>query len=230
MGQRILVVDDEKNIRLMLEQALVVSGYEVNTAPDGETALEQARETHPDMILLDMKLPGIDGLEVLRQLRGIQPDVPVVMITAHGTVETAVEAMKLGAIDYLRKPFVPDEIRSVVAKVLSRQAIATDKPAQTPAEALEQAKLLLTQRHFTQARRVLHQASALDPANAETLNLLGVCYELQGHVQEAARFFRAALSFDPSYTASQQNLVRVTRWNYTPEGVEEDLRPGAEVK
>jgi CheY-like chemotaxis protein len=94
MSKRILIVDDEKNIRLMLDQALSVTGYEVVTAIDGEHALQKILESTPDMVLLDMKLPGIDGLEVLRRLRQSQPAVPVVMITAHGTVETAVEAKR----------------------------------------------------------------------------------------------------------------------------------------
>lgn len=228
MNKRILVVDDEKNIRLMLDQALSTAGYEVVTAIDGEHGLEKVEESAPDLVLLDMKLPGMDGIEVLGRLRRSNESLPVVMITAHGTVETAVEAMKLGAVDYLRKPFTPDEIRAIVAKVLARQNLTVAEPARTAEEILEQAKLLLTQRRFQEAEAMLRQATAKDPSNAEALNLLGVSTEMKGRLQEAARYYRAALSFNPGYTPAQQNLHRVTQWPYSDIGLEAGLRPGTE--
>lgn len=229
MSKQILVVDDEKNIRLMLDQALSTSGYTVTTAIDGEHALQKVQESTPDMVLLDMKMPGMDGIEVLRRLRQTHEAVPVVMITAHGTVETAVEAMKLGAVDYLRKPFAPDEIRAIVAKVLNRQRLSVAYPAEQAEAILEQAKLLLTRRQFPDAEEMLRRATAKAPGNAEALNLLGVSLELRGQLTEAARFYRAALSFQPGYAPAQQNLHRVTQWPYYSKGVEQDLQPTAET-
>jgi DNA-binding NtrC family response regulator len=223
VSKRILVVDDEKNIRLMLDQALVTAGYEVVSAIDGEHALEKVQAGDLDAVLLDMKLPGIDGIEVLRRVRSSHPNLPVVMITAHGTVETAVEAMKLGALDYLRKPFTPEEIRSTVAKVLDRQQLSLDQPGETGAQCLDQAKLLLSRRRLPEAETLLRRASAMDPTDAETLNLLGIAEELHGRLQEAARFYRAALSFAPGYEPAQQNLHRVTQWPYSPRGVDANL-------
>lgn len=228
MSKRILIVDDEKNIRLTLDQALVTAGYEVATAIDGEHALEKIESEAPDMVLLDMKMPGMDGIEVLRRLRQSHDTLPVVMITAHGTVETAVEAMKLGAVDYLRKPFTPEEIRSIVAKVLARKGLAVDTPAEAADDLLEQAKLLLTQRKLSEGEQMLHRAVAKDPSNAEGLNLLGVAHELKGELPEAGRFYRAALSFNAGYTPAQQNLHRVTQWPYFRKGVETDLQPKVE--
>jgi DNA-binding NtrC family response regulator len=94
--KNILVVDDEKNIRTTLQQMLEASGYTVATAVNGEDSLSRLEETDFDMTLLDMKLPGIDGIEVIRQMRRRGIQVPVVMITAYGTIENAVEAIVVG--------------------------------------------------------------------------------------------------------------------------------------
>ena len=96
--QRILVVDDEKNIRLTLVQALESAGMLVQTAGDGEEALRLLSEADFNLVLLDLKLPGMDGLEVLRRIRQSRPKLRVIIITAHGTIEYAVEAMKSGAV------------------------------------------------------------------------------------------------------------------------------------
>ncbi|HLN61406.1 MAG TPA: response regulator [Symbiobacteriaceae bacterium] len=221
----ILVVDDEKNIRLTLGQALETAGYSVAVAIDGEHGLAKAQEISPHLVLLDMKLPGMDGIEVLRRLRTTNPNVPVVMITAHGTVETAVEAMKLGAVDYLRKPFTPEEIRALVSKVLDRQTLETERPADSVDACLEQAKLLLTRREFDAAEHMLRQAASLDPSHVEALNLTGVLLELKGRLDEGARYYRAALSFEPSYTPAIDNLHRIAHWPYRSTGIEQNLQP-----
>jgi DNA-binding NtrC family response regulator len=104
MPSRLLVVDDERLIRWSLEQTLAKAGYEVSTASTGEAALAVVREDPPDLILLDLKLPDTDGLQVLRQIKEQSPQVQVLIMTAYADVGTAVEAMKLGAYDYLPKP------------------------------------------------------------------------------------------------------------------------------
>lgn len=230
MSKRVLVVDDEKNIRLTLDHALTAAGYDVLTAIDGEHALQKVQENGLDLVLLDMKMPGIDGIEVLRRLRLTHEALPVIMITAHGSIETAVEAMKLGAVDYLRKPFSPEEIRAIVAHVLDRQGLSVTEPAENAIGILEQAKFLLTQRKFPQAEEMLHKATAKDPSNAEVLNLLGLGMELRGRLQEAAQFYRAALSFNSGYAPALQNLHRATQWPYFAQGVETDLRPKADTE
>jgi DNA-binding response OmpR family regulator len=116
----VLVVDDEKNIRLTIAQSLEKLGLEVDGAVNGEEALQKIRQQAYQLVLLDLKLPGMDGMEVLRQLRGSHNKLKVLIITAHGTIENAVEAMKLGAVDFIQKPFTPDEIRGFVAKALAR--------------------------------------------------------------------------------------------------------------
>ncbi len=104
MPSRLLVVDDERLIRWSIEQTLEKSGYDVDTAEDGTTAVRMVREDGPDLVLLDLKLPDTDGLQVLRQIKQAHPDIQVVIMTAYADVGTAVEAMRLGAYDYIAKP------------------------------------------------------------------------------------------------------------------------------
>jgi DNA-binding NtrC family response regulator len=115
---RILVVDDEQLIRWSIEQNLKKQGYDVRTAEDGEVALRLVQEEQPDLILLDIQMPGISGLEVLEKVKEIDEDIVVIIVTAQGGLETAVTAMRLGAYDYINKPFNFDELSLVIRKAL----------------------------------------------------------------------------------------------------------------
>ncbi|NQU41903.1 response regulator [bacterium] len=135
---RILIADDEDAMRLVIKRALrefslsvpdvgVDVALEMEEAPTGEEAVERIAATHPDLVLLDLKLPGISGLEVLEQIKDYGEERLVIMITAYATIQTAVTATKQGAYDFLAKPFTPEELRSTVRKairhlILSRQA------------------------------------------------------------------------------------------------------------
>ena len=101
---RILVVDDEANARNALAEILREEGYGVETAADGFKGLARFREFLPDLVLTDLKMPGMDGVELLGKLREIEPTMPVIVMTAYGAVDTAVRAMRAGAIEYLTKP------------------------------------------------------------------------------------------------------------------------------
>lgn len=210
----ILVVDDEKNIRMLLSDCLEMAGYKVDIAIDGEHALEKAKASGYDLVLLDMKLPGIDGLEVLRQIKMRDSNQTVIMITAHGTVATAVEAMKLGAVDYLQKPFTPEEIRAIVRKVLDRRQIKDDVVPESFDVCLERAKLRITEQRFPEATPLLKKAISLNPNSPEAYNLLGAIYELTGALDQAQKMYRAALAVDPSYRPAESNLHRTTQLNY----------------
>lgn len=111
----ILIVDDEKNIRFTLSMALEELNLSVDTALNGEEALHKLAEKSYALILLDLHMPGISGLEVLRRVAEIRPEAKVIIITAYGTMESAIEAMKLGAVDFLPKPFNPAEVREMVS-------------------------------------------------------------------------------------------------------------------
>jgi nitrogen regulation protein NR(I) len=121
--KRVLIADDEINIRRVLEAILRRDGYDVVTAANGLEALAgMSRGVHT--VITDLKMPGLDGMGLLRKLSADYPDVPVVMITAHGSVENAVEAVKLGAFDYIEKPFDQAQIRQVVEKALATHAFS----------------------------------------------------------------------------------------------------------
>jgi len=116
----ILIVDDEANVRKVLGTLLEQSGYATTRADSGEAALDLVRASDPDLVVTDLKMPGMDGLELLRRLRDDFPEIPVVLLTAHGTVENAVEAMKRGAHDFLTKPFDRDQVVEIVAKAIGQ--------------------------------------------------------------------------------------------------------------
>ncbi len=118
---RILIVDDEEIVRESLSGWLEKDGYVVATAVDGRTALERVKESPWSILLVDLKMPGMDGLQVLEEARTLQPDLSIVMITAYATVETAVKAIKLGAYDYIVKPFDPEELSLMIQKIVRQQ-------------------------------------------------------------------------------------------------------------
>jgi len=123
--KQILVVDDELNLRRVLRAQLERDGYDVHTAEDGEQALSLLREHHIDLVITDLRMPKVDGMELLRRIAATEEAPPVVMITAHGTVDTAVEALKTGAFDYITKPFDQDDVRTIVRKALRTQDLSS---------------------------------------------------------------------------------------------------------
>jgi DNA-binding NtrC family response regulator len=126
MGKRVLIVDDEKNMRWVLSQALSGEGFEVADAADGQTALDAVAEQEPDVMVLDHRMPAPDGMEVLRRLRAKGARFPIIMLTAHGNVATAVEAMKAGASEYLTKPFDLEELKLAIEKALQYSDLAAE--------------------------------------------------------------------------------------------------------
>ncbi len=118
MNKRILIIDDEKNMRWAIKKALEKEGYNIYEAENGQDGLEKLEEIYPDLILLDLRMPVMDGMEALQRIKEINEDIPVIMLTAHGTMESAVEAMKLGALDYISKPFDIEELKVIIRKAL----------------------------------------------------------------------------------------------------------------
>jgi DNA-binding response OmpR family regulator len=118
---RILVVDDESSIRLVLRDRLSQAGYEVTTAASGEEALGRLQEAAFDLMLLDLKMPGIDGLQVMEQATDLAPGTGVIILTAHATLDSAVQAMRHGGDDYLVKPASTEEILASVEKGLAKR-------------------------------------------------------------------------------------------------------------
>jgi signal transduction histidine kinase len=127
----VLVVDDEKRIRDGCQKALTLDGFEVTSVESGDKALQMIEEQHYDIILLDLMMPGISGMEVLTHCKTLHPDSVIIVITGYATLEHAIEAMKNGAFDFISKPFSPEELRDVVSKAIeyirTLQDIATEK-------------------------------------------------------------------------------------------------------
>lgn len=118
MTKRLLLVDDEKNIRLTVRRSLSGVDLEIVEAPSGEEALERLALIDFDLMLLDLRLPGISGMELLDRMRELGISVKTVVISAHGTIDLAVRLLKEGVLDFIEKPFSPDEIRDIVGKYL----------------------------------------------------------------------------------------------------------------
>jgi excisionase family DNA binding protein len=115
---RVLVVDDEATIRDLLAKTLALAEYDVDTAPDGRTALERLRIIPYDLLITDLKMPGVDGLTVIREARRLKPDIPVIIVTGFSTEASAIEAVNLGVSGYLTKPFRVPRVLAAAAKAL----------------------------------------------------------------------------------------------------------------
>ncbi len=205
MAHRILVVDDEPSLRLTLSQALDPLKLEVDEASDGRDALRKLDGCDYDLVLLDLRMPEMDGIEVLKRMRSAGCKATALVVTAYGTIDSAVEAMKLGAVDFLEKPFSPDEIRTVVSGALERRLAAPSYE-----ECLERARAEIEQTRFGEAAPWVRRALALEPSRADAYNLLGVLEDLTSHPNQAQKYYRAALELDPKHKAARDNLERST--------------------
>ena len=123
MAPTVLVVDDQESIRKSLKGILGDEGYKVSVANDGAEAMKRIEDDSPDVVLLDVWLPGADGIEVLQQIRKDRPDLPVVLISGHGTIETAVRATKLGAYDFIEKPLGIDKLLLTLSRALEHRRL-----------------------------------------------------------------------------------------------------------
>ena len=120
--QRVLVVDDEAGIRDLLSKTLALAEYDVDTAPDGTTALDRMRAIAYDLLIADLRMPGMDGLTLIRQAKRINADLPVIIITGFSTESSAIEAVNLGVAGYLTKPFRVPQVLAAASKALGAPA------------------------------------------------------------------------------------------------------------
>ncbi|MHB9094572.1 MAG: sigma-54-dependent transcriptional regulator [Eubacteriales bacterium] len=126
MEATILIIDDEEHMRWIIGKALAKEGYKTASAADGAEGLAKLAALGPDLVLLDLKLPDESGIDILRAIKREQPRIPVIMITAHGTVESAIEAMKIGAVDYISKPFDMEELKIIISRTLEVVELASE--------------------------------------------------------------------------------------------------------
>lgn len=214
----VLIVDDEIYIRMTLSFALEKLNFSVDTAASGTEALKKLAERSYAVMLLDLRIPGMDGMEVLKRVPEIRPEVKVVIITAYGSVEAAVEAMKLGAVDFLQKPFDPEEVRKLVSSLLDQSSQETSRDREYEGY-LDLASKRIGKGEFDAARVYAHKAISINSNRPEAYNLLGGLYEARSNRLEAEKNYRVALALTPSYQPAQKNLDRVTSRPYTPLGI-----------
>jgi CheY-like chemotaxis protein len=219
MSKRILIIDDEENIRRVTRLTLQAAGYEVGEAADGERGLEAFGDGSSwDAVLLDQRMPGMDGLETLRHLKDRQPDARVIMSTAYASIELAVDAMKLGATDFVRKPMTPEIVRNAVAAALAKQQrvreAITPSKTEVAAEPLIQ---IITMNGFTildseDARQEPNERRFVvkSPTGSQHEVLVQIDEEAVGYVE---RMTRRKLSAENSFWTTQaQRLLGDYLW------------------
>jgi CheY-like chemotaxis protein len=133
MGKRILIIDDEEHIRRVMRITVEAAGHEAGEAADGLRGLEVFGDGSTwDVVLLDQKMPGMDGLETLRRMKERNPAARVIMVTAYASIELAVDAMKLGATDFVRKPMTPETLRNALTAALAKSSVSAGLPSGAP--------------------------------------------------------------------------------------------------
>jgi DNA-binding NtrC family response regulator len=209
MTAKILIVDDEKNVRLNYRMTLETEGYTIFEAASGAVALEELVGGSFDLAILDMRMPGMDGLELLARMREFGSGVPAMIVTAYSDVPHAVKAMKLGAIDFLQKPLQPEELRRIVTEILKRHAPQKEQVVENFNSHIVAAKRCLNLRSFAMARIHLAKALELNNKSVEAFNLAGVLAELLEDVDKAKKYYGQAIKLNKNYEPAQQNMRRL---------------------
>jgi DNA-binding NtrC family response regulator len=203
---RILVADDEANIRKTLSLVLEAAGHTVDVAGDGDEALGLCRDYHPDIAFVDLHMPKMEGLEVLSHIRAISPKTAVVIITAYGSAANAVEAMKLGATDFIEKPFDPKIIGILAEEILLRQRLESTR---TFDDLMHLAELARGRKASIEARAYLKAAMARAFDRPEPYYWLGVLCEGEADAKRAAQYYYMALSANRSFEPAVEALKRL---------------------
>jgi DNA-binding NtrC family response regulator len=217
MNKQILIVDDERNVRMVYRSALETEGFDVTEAESGAAAVEKFAKSKFDVAVLDLRMPEMDGLELLEAMRDKNIKTPAVIITAYGDVPNAVKAMKLGAIDFLAKPVTPEQLRTLLNEVIERHAspLAQDRKSSTPKYRAEPnihllaAKRAINNREFDEARGHLAEVIKQNDRMIEAHNLLGVLFEMKHEYAVAKRCYGRAIAIDSQYEPAQQNMRRL---------------------
>jgi len=209
----ILVVDDERNIRNNLSMVLEAAGYKVDVASNGDDALLRVKEGLYDIALVDVQMPKMNGLEVLRYFRGLRPKMAVVILTAYGTVSRAVEAMKLGAVDFLEKPFDPKNLLLLCEEIVQRRKMGMSG---TVDELLHLAELARERKAYVEARMHLKIAMMRDLTRPEPYYQLGEISEIDGNVREALHYYFMAIEAKPTFEPAREALKRLGHLDARP--------------
>ncbi len=217
MNKQILIVDDERNVRMVYRSALETEGFDVTEAESGAAAVQKFAKSKFDVAVLDLRMPEMDGLELLEAMRDKNIKTPAVIITAYGDVPNAVKAMKLGAIDFLAKPVTPEQLRTLLNEVIERHAPSPsqDRKSSAPKYRAEPnihllaAKRAINNREFDVARGHLAEVIKQNDRMIEAHNLLGVLFEMKNEYGVAKRCYGRAIAIDSQYEPAQQNMRRL---------------------
>jgi DNA-binding NtrC family response regulator len=207
---KILIIDDAKNIRLLTTKALTSEGYEVDSADNGLHGIELFQNNEYNLVFLDIRMPCLSGTEVLKRLRDIDGRIPVIMITAYPTVKNAVDCIKVGAVDYLRKPFKAEKLKQIVNEVLEREKLTT-VGTDSYKGSMEYAKKCINERNFEEAIIYLKKAISINIENAEPFNIMGTVLEIEGELEGAMKYYNIALQLEPENEAVIENINRISR-------------------
>lgn len=189
--KKVLIVDDTKSIRMLLTTCLELEGYETVTAMNGQEAIEIFEKECIDLAFLDIKMPEFSGTEVLRRVRSMGIDTPVVIMTAFATVKNAVECTRLGAVAYLQKPFTADKVRNLLSEIYEEQ----EEYIQDVKLNLVNVKRLIDESKLDEAFILLKKALSMDIQCGEIYFLIGKVYELKGDIREANKFYKISNHF-----------------------------------
>ncbi len=185
--KHVLVVDDTKNIRILLRKCLELEGYTVKTANDGLEALEMLKNEAFDLAFLDIKMSHFSGTEVLKKMRELGINTPVIIITAYATVKNAVECTQMGAVAYIQKPFTADKVRSLLNELSIKACKETD--VKSIESFFEQINICLNNGEFKQAVDLLTKAISIEPDNPEVYLLYSRAYKGIGDLIHADKFY-----------------------------------------
>lgn len=192
LRHNLMIVDDEPIVRKSLSDWLKEEGFDILTAEDGYKAIELIEKEKVDCVILDLKMPGIDGIQVLKEIKARRPDTKVIMITAYGTIQNAVEAMKIGATDYITKPFDPEEIVESIKRALSLTAT----------------KFEIVQEAITEEKPVSEEALK---KVADTHVMKALNFYRESMYEEALIELRNALKIFPNYEEVKRYIRKIER-------------------
>src|SRR6516225_5537326 len=208
--KRLLVVDDEPNVRLNYRITLEGEGHEIIETGTALDALQKLRTQPFDLAILDMRMPEMDGLELLAAMRREEIGTPAVIVTAFSDVPNAVRAMKLGAIDFLQKPLRPEDLRQVVSEIILRHESTTKVMEMDDAAShITAANRLINRREFSAAKAHVIRALQLDEKSAEAFNLAGVLAEILEDYDRAKKLYGRAIAINKHFEPAQQNMRRI---------------------
>jgi len=210
---KILIVDDSKNIRITIQHLLENENHEFDIAMNGKEALDKILTNEFDLVFLDIRMPTMDGMEVLREIRKKGNKTPVVILSAYGTVDNAVEAMKLGVVDFMTKPFTPTEIRELLQSFEKREALNEEEEEPEKelslAELEQYVKRLISSEKYEKAMDILKKYLEKYQDSGIIYYYLGLLSESREDFEKALKYYRTALVFNNELVQAEINLGKL---------------------